>query len=58
MYMTSFLQHLINSGWEVQSVPVANGWLEVDTVEDLELYSRMQTEGTLDQLYHVESGLS
>ena len=27
MYMTSFLQHLIDTGWMVQSVSVANGWL-------------------------------
>ena len=53
MYMTSFLQHLIDLGWRVQSVPVASGWLEVDTLQDLELYSRLQAEGTLDQLYHL-----
>ena len=55
MYMTSFLQHLIDNGWMVQSVPVANGWLEVDTMEDLQLYSRMQAEGTLDQLYRFNN---
>lgn len=53
MYMTSFLQHLIDLDWRVQSVPVANGWLEVDTLQDLELYYRLQAEGTLDQLYHL-----
>jgi choline kinase len=56
MYMTSFLQHLIDIGWRVQSVPVANGWLELDTMRDLELYARMQDEGTLDQLYRIGNG--
>jgi choline kinase len=47
MYMTSFLQHLIESGVEVRAAFTDNGWLEVDTVEDLERYDRMQREGTL-----------
>lgn len=37
LYMTSFLQHLIDTGWPVQAVLVDNGWLEVDAPEDLEL---------------------
>ena len=47
MYMTSFIQHLIDTNWPVQSVPVTNGWLEVDTVQDLELYQQLQQEGKL-----------
>jgi choline kinase len=53
MYMTSFLQHLIDIGWRVQSVPVDGGWLETDTVEDLELYHRLEAEGSLGQLYRL-----
>jgi len=53
MYMTSFIQHIIDIGWEVLSVQVASGWLEVDTPEDLALYSRMQKEGTLNTLYNT-----
>lgn len=51
MYMTSFLQHLIDSSWQVQSVPVKNGWLEVDTLADLELYERLHAAGKLDAFY-------
>lgn len=47
MYMTSFLQHLIDSGMEVRAAFTDNGWLEVDSVEDLDRYHRMQREGTL-----------
>lgn len=50
MYMTSFLQHLIDIGWRVQSVPVDNGWLEVDTPEDLRLYEELRNKGKLDDL--------
>lgn len=37
MYMTSFLQHLINTGWEVRAAFIDNGWAEVDTATDLEV---------------------
>lgn len=38
MYMTSLLQNLIDSGWVTQAALINNGWLEVDSVEDLEAY--------------------
>ncbi len=38
MYMTDFLQHLIDGGYRVQAVPVRHGWLEVDSLLDVELY--------------------
>jgi choline kinase len=47
MYMTSFLQYLIDIGWTVQSVPVENGWLEVDTPEDLAQYEALLASGEL-----------
>lgn len=53
MYMTSFLQHAIDSGWPVKAVPISNGWLEVDTVGDLELYRRMESEGALADFYKL-----
>jgi L-glutamine-phosphate cytidylyltransferase len=35
-YMTDLLQAIIDSGIGVKSVPIKGGWVEVDTVEDLE----------------------
>ena len=35
-YMTDLIQEMIDRGCVVQSVPVHGGWVEVDTVEDLE----------------------
>lgn len=40
MYMTSFIQDLINNNWEIQAALINGGWLEVDTVSDLEVYER------------------
>ena len=41
MYMTTFLQKLIDNCWKVKPALIRNGWVEVDTVEELELYERM-----------------
>lgn len=35
MYMTSFLQSLIDSGADVEAIPIYGGWLEIDCVDDL-----------------------
>ena len=41
MYMTSFLQHMIDRKWDVRAAFIENGWLEIDTTDDL----RMADEG-------------
>ena len=35
MYMTSFIQHLIDSGWEARAAFIENGWAEIDCEADL-----------------------
>ena len=47
MYMTSFIQYLIDAGWQVKARLVKNGWLEVDTVGDLKCYDQMAKDGSL-----------
>lgn len=49
MDMTSFLQSWIDAGNPLRAVPVAGGWLEVDTDSDLELYRRLFQEGRLHE---------
>ena len=51
MYMTSFLQLLIDSNWEIVPAHVSHGWLEVDTVSDLQNYERLTKSGGLDALW-------
>lgn len=51
MYMTSFLQHLIDHHWPVRAVLVHNGWLEIDTLEDLRLYEELHRQGRLADYY-------
>ncbi len=35
VYMTDLLQAIINSGKKIQSIPIYDDWVEVDTTEDL-----------------------
>jgi choline kinase len=49
MFMTSFLQHLIDHVTPVTAVLVDGGWLEVDTLQDLETYEALHASGQLDQ---------
>ena len=44
MYMTSFLQLLINEGWKIKAVKVKNQWLEFDSFNDLNIYSLNQID--------------
>ena len=51
--MTTFLQQLIDRGWDTVAVEVLNGWLEVDTVEDVLLYEKMYNDGTLSNYIEI-----
>lgn len=51
MYMTSYLQHQIDHGLPVRAATVTNGWLEVDSVQDLERYERAMAQGELAPIY-------
>jgi len=52
IHMTWFLQHLINDGWHVEPVKIEGGWLEVDTIQDLDTYSQLLNSG--EQSIHVD----
>jgi choline kinase len=56
MYMTSFLQHLIDSGRPLRAVRIRGGWLEIDTASDLETYARMLKEDRLDDYCRLPLG--
>lgn len=41
MYMTSLIQNMIDTGWNVQAALINRGWLEVDSIEDLVAYENL-----------------
>ena len=51
--MTSFIQYLIDIGWNVKACLIENGWLEVDTVEDLDTYTRKFNDGSITNYYQL-----
>ena len=53
MYMTSFINYLIELNWEVRAAFTHNGWLEVDTLSDLSLYERLHREDKLKYYYQI-----
>ena len=54
-FMTDFLQYLINSGCQVQSVKIQNGWLELDSINDYNLYNKMYKNGEISKFFKIEN---
>ena len=52
MFMTTFLQLLIDAGWVVMPAIVKHGWLEIDTTNDLLLYEKLSEERKLNILWN------
>lgn len=55
LYMTDFLQNLINKGALITAIFIDGDWLEVDSVEDLELYERLARAGQLSTICSFDS---
>lgn len=55
LYMTSFLQSLIDSGHPIRAVQISGGWLEVDTTGDLALYEQLHADGRLGPLINLDA---
>ena len=55
MYMTSLLQLLIDNGWKLAPALVCNGWLEIDSVDDLLNYEALAKTGELAQFYKIDA---
>ncbi len=53
MYMTSFLQEMINNDMTIHAVFVLGGWLEVDSVFDIEIYENLSGNGGLDKFCKI-----
>ena len=54
LYMTDFLQLLIDSGEPVTACAVSGGWLEVDTVEDLNKYQSLYDNGEIENFINLQ----
>jgi phosphoenolpyruvate phosphomutase len=52
-YMTCMLQAIINKGFNVMPIIIEHGWLEFDTVEDYEKYTKWIEEGSLGKFFKL-----
>lgn len=52
-YMTDMLQVIIDKGLDVYGVPIQNGWLEFDTVDDYENYLKWEKTGKLSKFLRL-----
>jgi len=53
--MTDFLQGLINSNHKIKAVPIFGGWLELDSINDYQLYQKKQENNTISELISIEN---
>jgi len=53
LFMTDFLQLLINSGNIVKAVKINGGWLEIDTLKDLKVYEEMIKLNTINKIINL-----
>ena len=54
-YMTDLIQGLINNNSRVASVPISGGWLEVDSINDYNLYQKKYTDNTISEFIDLDS---
>ncbi|MDA9237922.1 phosphocholine cytidylyltransferase family protein [Planktomarina sp.] len=57
MFMTDFIQRLINEGHKVRPIYVNNGWIEIDTVKDLKVYEHLHQVGRLEEFVKIRNGI-
>ncbi len=51
MYMTDYIQSIIDNGIKVNASIVKGGWLEFDTLSDLKIYEKLLSTNKLDNFF-------
>jgi choline kinase len=51
MFMTSFIQSMINADFKIMPAVIQHGWLEVDTLDDLAMCEKLHAQNRLKELY-------
>ena len=52
-YMTDFLYGLIKNNFKLKAIMVKNGWLELDSVHDYELYQKLYSTNNLSKFIEI-----
>ena len=51
--MTDFLHGMINHGYKIKAIPIRNGWLELDSIHDYEIYNKKFKDKTISEFFSV-----
>ena len=54
-YMTDFLQGLIDEKYKLKAILIKNGWLELDSIQDYEIYNKLYHEGKISNFLNIEN---
>ena len=54
-YMTDFLQGLVNEKNKLKAVLIKNGWLELDSIQDYEIYNKLYKEGNISNFINIKN---
>ena len=53
-YMTDLLQGMITSRFKIKAIEIKNGWLELDSYYDYQLYQKMEQDKTLKHFLDLD----
>ena len=53
-YMTDFLQGLINEKHKLKAILIENGWLELDSIHDYDIYNELYQQGKISNFINIE----
>ena len=51
-YMTDLLNYLIKTGTKIKAVKISGGWLELDSMDDYELYQNLKMKNEIKKFFH------
>ena len=53
-YMTDFLQGLINEKYKLKAVLIENGWLELDSIHDYNIYNELYQQEKISNFINIK----
>lgn len=54
-YMTDLLRGMINEGHKIKSIPISNGWLELDSFNDYLIYNEEKNRNKIKNFFNFDS---
>jgi choline kinase len=53
-FMTDLLNGIIKSGKKIKAIQIKNGWLELDSISDYDIYNKLYKNKQLSKFFNVE----